>query len=460
MLNPAYLLRGSDISNRDLNSGKSTLINTLLRRTVVPEDQQPCTSIFVEVIDANGGMEQVHGIRDSESIENFDLDQLHELVESNQFQFSMLKVFVKNQPSTRLFDQNVKISLIDSPGLNIDSIKTTSLFSKQEEIDVIIFVVNAENHFTQSGREFLESVCKEKAYVFIVVNKFDSIEKKEKCKSEILEQLRHISPRTFDTNSLVYFVSCRNAFNETSVFCQAFAEMEEALSSFVLGKRLHSKLFPAKLFLDHILSDLFNLTEYNMELNGQKMYDLNKVIGDISPEYDNLKQIKAKHIDIIDDIIEKVGLDIIFKTEEQLQDFNQLLDAFLYSIEWDGPFSAWHYSGYLSTVSFRLARHQVQKCIDFSNELVLERLTAFQEEVSEIGLTLKIPTFANNRQLISESPPALLSSGDGMDIISSFIPSLTFIGTGILGYQSLLIRKLPKFGKMGFSIMLIGGSFD
>jgi mitofusin len=28
--------------------------------------------------------------------------------------------------------------------------KTTALFSKQEEIDVIVFIVNAENHFTLS----------------------------------------------------------------------------------------------------------------------------------------------------------------------------------------------------------------------------------------------------------------------------------------------------------------------
>ncbi len=30
----------------DLNSGKSTLINGLLGRRLVPEDQQPCTAVF------------------------------------------------------------------------------------------------------------------------------------------------------------------------------------------------------------------------------------------------------------------------------------------------------------------------------------------------------------------------------------------------------------------------------
>ncbi|KAK9687208.1 mitofusin [Basidiobolus ranarum] len=33
----------------DLNAGKSTLVNALLKRNVVPADQQPCTSLFCEV---------------------------------------------------------------------------------------------------------------------------------------------------------------------------------------------------------------------------------------------------------------------------------------------------------------------------------------------------------------------------------------------------------------------------
>jgi mitofusin len=44
----------------------------------------------------------------------------------------------------------VDISLIDSPGLNIDGVKTMALFAQQEEIDVVVFVVNAANHFTLS----------------------------------------------------------------------------------------------------------------------------------------------------------------------------------------------------------------------------------------------------------------------------------------------------------------------
>ena len=64
-------LRVEDTSSKvlvtgDLNAGKSTFVNALLRREVMPVDQQPCTTAFCEVHDAaeNGGKEEVHVLRE------------------------------------------------------------------------------------------------------------------------------------------------------------------------------------------------------------------------------------------------------------------------------------------------------------------------------------------------------------------------------------------------------------
>lgn len=145
-----------------LNVGKSTFVNTLLRRQVVPDDQEPCTALFVEVVDKsdNNGIEEVHAIPDpaayskdnAETFVKIPVEDLREHVENDESSHPLMKVYVKDNrnKSSLLHNGIVDISLIDSPGLNIDSMKTTSLFSKQEEIDVIVFVVNAENHFTLS----------------------------------------------------------------------------------------------------------------------------------------------------------------------------------------------------------------------------------------------------------------------------------------------------------------------
>ncbi|KAK5002059.1 mitofusin, partial [Cryomyces antarcticus] len=78
----------------DLNAGKSTFCNALLRRKVLPEDQQPCTSIFCEVLDVreNGGVEEVHAIpidsiynRDDErTYDVYALKQLENIVTDNE----------------------------------------------------------------------------------------------------------------------------------------------------------------------------------------------------------------------------------------------------------------------------------------------------------------------------------------------------------------------------------------
>ena len=63
----------------------------------------------------------------------------------------MIKLYLADTrvPSESLLNNSVvDIFLIDAPGLNCDSLKTTALFTWQEEIDIIVFVVSAKNHFT------------------------------------------------------------------------------------------------------------------------------------------------------------------------------------------------------------------------------------------------------------------------------------------------------------------------
>ncbi|GME79693.1 unnamed protein product [Ambrosiozyma monospora] len=151
----------------DLNSGKSAFCNALLKRNIMPEDQQPCTNVFCEIIDAsyNNNKEEVHAIpigktynkKDERTYEVYKLEELEDLVYESE-KYSLLQVYViDNRPAARSLLKNgvIDVKLIDAPGLNLDSYHTTQVFSRQEEIDLVVFVVNAENHFTLSGREFL-----------------------------------------------------------------------------------------------------------------------------------------------------------------------------------------------------------------------------------------------------------------------------------------------------------------
>ncbi|KAL0960906.1 hypothetical protein HGRIS_005915 [Hohenbuehelia grisea] len=273
-------LRVEDTSSKvlvtgDLNAGKSTFVNALLRREVMPVDQQPCTTAFCEVHDAaeNDNVEEVHvlkdgvnyDIKDDASFERRSLDDLDDIVTDNESAQPMLKLYLADTraPSESLLNNGVvDISLIDAPGLNRDSLKTTALFARQEEIDVVVFVVSAENHFTLSSKEFLWSASNEKAYVFIVVNKYDQIKNKEKCQRLVLDQIKQLSPRTYeDADDLVHFVDSAAALKPYAN--PAFDDLETALRSFVLVKRSKSKLHPVSTYLHNLLSDVELLTSAN-----------------------------------------------------------------------------------------------------------------------------------------------------------------------------------------------------
>ena len=275
-------LRVEDTSSKvlvtgDLNAGKSTFVNALLRREIMPVDQQPCTTVFCEVHDAteNGGIEEVHVLKDAVpyDIKNestyvkTSIADLEHFVSENESIQQKLRLYLADTraPSESLLNNGVvDISLIDAPGLNRDSLKTTAVFTRQEEIDVVVFVVSAENHFTLSAKEFLATASKEKAYLFIVVNKFDQIKNKDKCRRLVLEQIRQLSPATHqDAADLVHFVDSAAALQPFTAN-PAFDDLESSLRSFVLVKRSKSKLHPAATYLSNMLSDVDLLAGANL----------------------------------------------------------------------------------------------------------------------------------------------------------------------------------------------------
>ena len=147
----------------DVNAGKSTLVNSLLKKVVLPTDQQPCTLAFCEVVNAskNRGREEIHvaniadvyEIDDESTYRRFSLEEVEKTVTSEENEgLIAVKIYCNSEqgPQSILHNDAVDIVLIDSPGLNCDSFKTMSLYAKQEDIDIVVFVVNAANHLTLS----------------------------------------------------------------------------------------------------------------------------------------------------------------------------------------------------------------------------------------------------------------------------------------------------------------------
>ena len=385
----------------DLNAGKSTFCNGLLRRKVLPEDQQPCTSIFCEVLDAreNSGVEEVHAVHlnavydrhDESTYDVFSLQELEKIVIDNT-NYMQCKVYVKD---VRTVDESllnngvVDIALIDAPGLNSDTTKTTAVFARQEEIDVVVFVVSAANHFTQSAKEFIWAAASEKAYIFMVVNGYDVIRDKERCQKMILDQVYGLSPRTFkESSELVHFVSS-NAIptapgpgspdggdddpgndpkgkGKDKEKVRDFERLEQSLRRFVLEKRARSKLAPARTYLLNILNDVNVLANVNSDVAQAELDRVMKELKDLEPQLEATKKAKAEVSDEVDQAIEETCKEIYNHTRATLNSAITHAGDSNLGVPYPGFFGAFQYAEDIKEAMLSEISASVAECEDYA----------------------------------------------------------------------------------------------
>jgi mitofusin len=409
----------------DLNAGKSTFCNALLRRKVLPEDQQPCTSIFCEVLDAreNGGLEEVHAVHkdrqynrnDETTYDVYALSELENIVIDNT-KYMQCKVYVKDVRSideSLLNNGVVDIALIDAPGLNSDSLKTTAVFARQEEIDVVVFVVSAANHFTLSAQDFIWNAAHEKAYMFMVVNGFDQIRDKQRCQRMILDQIKKLSPRTYkEAAELVHFVSSNavpvapqipvggpggggggggggsdpngndwpsgdddedkpedkkgKGKEKEKEKIQDFENLESSLRRFVLEKRSRSKLAPARTYLLNLLADINALAAVNRDVADKELQNVMKELADLEPAYENGKKKKIELQEEVDKCIDDSCEDVYKHTRTTLTSAIANVSEANLGVEYPGIFSAFQYAEDLKFAMLEHISASVAGCEDYA----------------------------------------------------------------------------------------------
>jgi mitofusin len=344
------------------------------------------------------------------------LDELENIVVDNT-NYMQCKVYVKDVRSideSLLNNGVVDIALIDAPGLNSDSLKTTAVFARQEEIDVVVFVVSAANHFTLSAKEFILNAAHEKAYIFMVVNGFDNIRDKGRCQRLILEQIAKLSPRTFkESAELVHFVSsnaipvissipgdaCSESrgggggadppddgpddgnidFEEASDSknkgkgkekekekIRDFENLESSLRRFVLEKRARSKLAPARTYLLNVLTDLNSLASVNRDVAQSELKRVTEELAEIEPAYESGKRKKTELVEQIEKTIDEACDDVYGHTRLTLTTaISRVAQADL-GVEYPGLFSVFQFAEDLKLAMLDQISASVSDCEDYS----------------------------------------------------------------------------------------------
>ncbi|KAF9215430.1 mitofusin [Podila verticillata] len=468
----------------DLNAGKSTLVNALMQRTILPIDQQPCTSLFCEVLDAqeNEGQEAVHAIKEPSAYNRQDpntftvvdmrhLEKFMNDVIDGYEDYAQLKVYCTDRRlvnDSLLHNGVVDIALIDSPGLNRDSVKTTALFARQQEIDVVVFVVSAENHFTLSGKEFLWNAANEKTHIFIVVNRFDSIRDKERCKRVILDQIKQLSAKTYeDADELVHFVSAGSCLPEViqgGELPADFMRLEECLRSFVLEKRCKSKLAPAKVYLENILSDVSVLSEANRQMAAEELAKVRLELERGEPEYQETLVRREMVLEKVDRLAEETCTLIDTMTREKLinaaDDIENSASAL---VPWNGLLHIWQYSNDLRYVMADLFVDRVKSCETEAREKTKVTVNDIFTVADDIA-----PAQTEAMALFTKTDPNRISTGklkdeltldfvdvfevqDKLGMASVSLGAVTMFSSKAFGYKSLIHSLFDITNTVGVS---------
>ncbi|RUO95335.1 hypothetical protein BC936DRAFT_144407, partial [Jimgerdemannia flammicorona] len=235
------------------------------------------------------------------------------------------------------------------------------------------------------GKEFLWNAANEKAHIFIVVNRFDGIKDKERCKRLILEQIRQLSPATYaDADELVHFVSSgavqldENAGEPSP---EDFARLEQRLRAFVLENRSRSKLSPAKNYLQNLLTDVHILSESNRLAAATEHEKAMRELEANRPAYERLLAVRDRVLEDVEKLAEDTVEAIQSLARTRLEAAVEHVENVVAAVEYPGFLLIWQYAADLAESMVYAVQREVRACESHARKQTSEAV----EKIHETG---------------------------------------------------------------------------
>ena len=203
-----------------MSAGKSTFVNALLGNDVLPSRNEATTAKITSVYDRDGtektiGFVQKDGGAAVDKCSDVSLAKLNEWNDSNEIN----RIFLQGDLDG-IRNMSKIVAVRDTPGTNNSGDKshytTTINFLKENKMDAIIYVANAEHLCTTDEKTLLSELFKKLVKVtgipvIFVINKADSVDiEKESLNSTIMQFKDFVRDMGYD-DSRVFAVSAKSA---------------------------------------------------------------------------------------------------------------------------------------------------------------------------------------------------------------------------------------------------------
>lgn len=281
---------------------------------------------------------------------------------------------------------------------------------------------------------------KEKEFVFVVVNKFDLIKRKERCQADILEQISTLSPKTLhDADNLVHFVSAKQFLNGETESLSSFSKLEDCLRSFVLEKREKSKLAPVKLYLTNILWDMSVVCSHYIKQAKEQLVALDREFDEHQPVLDQLLVLKRTVLDRQDGLIDAIISDVESECRKLMNLLLDNLSFYSRQTEWPGILQLWSYVHNSQVFLVHLVSLRIERCSDYCNTKLSNYLDELRDNplVKQLDFEYKFQLKLLDTDFINP-PPMLLNASvasDNIAIVKEFVPGASLVLTGLTGNQ-------------------------
>ncbi|KAF9577125.1 mitofusin, partial [Lunasporangiospora selenospora] len=266
---------------------------------------------------------------------------------------------------------------------------------------------------------------------------------KERCKRVILEQIKQLSAKTYeDADELVHFVaagSCLPEIIQGGDLPADFVRLEECLRSFVLEKRCKSKLAPAKVYLENVLSDVSVLSEANRQMAAEELAKIRQEMQRTEPQFRETLIRREVVMEQVERITEETCTLIDSMTRERLgsavDDIENLVQTL---VPWNGLLHVWQYANDLRYIMADMFVDRVKGC---ENE-AKEKTKGCVNDLYMIANDTPAPASACSEvtALFTKQDPSRITTQRLKDQLSLDFVDLLFDITNTVGMSN--VRKL------------------
>ena len=333
----------------EVNRGKSTLINALLGKNILPSNILPTTSVITKVV--YGEEEKALIEFNNGTKKSIQLDKLKDYVTTVQKENNI------NISSTTVYYPHILCKnncvLVDTPGVNdIDSSNTEVTYNYIPYADAIIFLIDPDQVFTNSEKVFLKSKVLNHNLnkMFFVLNKADNINEAG------INRLSKYIENTLNELELpckFYIVSSKEALigkmkGQTNKYVESFSAMENDIENFLffekgnqvikntIGRILSiadegiNKIYQLNSFSDMKERELNKIEKELLDRNNQILKGEEDIFKYIDEDYNKLEN---KIVDIIyvemnksfDNLIERLNREE-FMSDDKLSELEGFIN--------------------------------------------------------------------------------------------------------------------------------------